>query len=120
MIVEMVAAEIGEGHRAEADAIYAALVEPLARCFHGDMIDALGLERAEVAMQRQSVGRRQFARRQPLRCLDADRPDARGLDAAMRPDLANERRRWRILPFVPVTPTIVSGCGANCLRAARA
>jgi hypothetical protein len=40
MIVHVVAAEIGERRRLDAQAIDAALIEPLARCFHGGVGDA--------------------------------------------------------------------------------
>ena len=61
MIVEMIAADIGEGADLHAQAVEPMLIEPMRRGFDGEMRDALARKRLDVLMQRDRIGRRQRA-----------------------------------------------------------
>ena len=90
VIVEMVAAEIGEGHRLEMDAVHPPLVEPVAGGFQRHMVDALGLERPHRLMQRAGIGGGEAPLDQPRRRLHPQRADAGAGNTGMLPDLAHE------------------------------
>ena len=90
MIVEMVAAEIGEGSSCHPDAVEPTLIEPVRRGFNGEMSHAFAGELSKRAMQRHRVrsGERvvDLARRRD----EPDGADARRRLAQGGPDLAGE------------------------------
>ena len=61
VVIEMVAAEIGEGGGREAHAVEPALLDPVRGGFHREMRDAFARELVERAMQEDRIGRRQRA-----------------------------------------------------------
>ena len=90
MIVEMIAREICEGGRRNAQTIEPKLIEPMRRRFDRKMRDAFAGERIERAMQRHRIGRRERTVGFAAGRYDADRADARGRVPERRPDLARE------------------------------
>ncbi len=113
VIVEMVAAEIGKAHGLKAEAVEPALVEPVAGGFQGDVVDAAGLEHRQARVQRQRIGRRE-------RCPGGQSCRRSRCRACRRlpPAMPLACQIWRtnetteVLPLVPVTATVTSGCGA--------
>jgi hypothetical protein len=91
VIVEVVAAEVGEGDGVERNAVEPALVEAVARSLHRDMVDPLLLEAAQRPVQGQRIGGREGAGFEADRRLDAQGAEAGGGDAGSGPDLAHER-----------------------------
>ena len=77
MIVEMVAADIGEAAGRDAHAVEPVLVEAVRGRFHRQMRHALAGELVERAMQRDRIGRGQRAVDLALRRDQADGADAR-------------------------------------------
>ena len=61
MIVEVVAAEIGEGRRLEPHAVEPMLVEAVRGRFEREVRHALGRELGQRLVQRHGIGRRQRA-----------------------------------------------------------
>ena len=91
MIVEMIAAEIGEARRIEAHAVEAALVDPVGGRLHGKARHAIvRARRSRVSCREIGIGRRQRAVGCAVRRDDAERADARRLVAQMREELARE------------------------------
>ena len=88
VIVEMVAAEIGEGSRGERHALGAVLVEPVARRFIGDMAHPHALQTSHVVEEGDDVRRCQAGRYLVVGGRDPERPDRRRAMAAHAPDLA--------------------------------
>ncbi len=92
VVVEMVARQIGEGRRAELEAVEAELVEAVARRLERDMVDAAPREHLQLAVQRDRVGRGERARMLEIGADDADGTEAHGASAETLPDLAREDR----------------------------
>ena len=90
MIVEMVAAEIGEGAGRDAHAVEAMLVEPVRGGLHREMRHAFAGELVERAVQRHRIGRGERAIDLARRRDQPDGADAGGLLAERGPDLARE------------------------------
>ena len=90
VIVEMIAAEIGEARRIEAHAVEAALVDAVRGRLHGKARDAIVRQTVEALVQGDRIGRRQRAVGCAVRRDDAERADARRLVAQMREELARE------------------------------
>ena len=90
MIVEMVAAEIGEGGRGQPHPVEAALVDPVRGGFHRQMRDSVPGEVPERLVQGDGAGRRQRAVIGALCRHDADRAEARARMAGGLEELACE------------------------------
>ena len=90
VIIEVITAEIGKGDGFKIDAVQPPLIETVARCFKGDMVNALRLERAHRLMERAGVRRGQSAFDMTGRRIDAKRTDAGTGNTGMGPDLAHK------------------------------
>ncbi len=86
----MVAAEIGEGRRAQAQAVEAMLVEAVRRRLDRQMGDALARQAIERAMHLDRIGRGQTAVFRFTRRDDAKRAEIAGAVAKPPPDLPHE------------------------------
>src|SRR5207245_6529073 len=91
VIVEMVAAEIGETAGRHAHTVEATLIEPVRGGFDGEMRHAFARELIERAVERDRVGRGERAVDFALRRYEPDRADARGRMAMRGPELARDR-----------------------------
>src|SRR5262245_16836900 len=96
VIIEMVAAEIGEAAGRHAHAVEAALIESMRGRFDGEMRHAFTHELIKRAMQRDGIRRRERAIDFALRRYEPDRTDAGGGMAEYGPDLAGERGDRRL------------------------
>ena len=61
MIVEMIAGDVGEAARRDAQAVEPELIEAVRRCFDGKMGDAVAGERIDRTVQLDRIRRRQRA-----------------------------------------------------------
>src|SRR5271167_797160 len=86
----MVARDIGETTRRDAQSVEPMLVEAVRRRFDRQMRDAVAGERVERAMQRDGIRRGERAVSFAARRSDADGADARGAVAECAPDLPGE------------------------------
>ena len=91
MIIEMVARDVGEGRRRDAQAVETILIEPVRGRLDREMRDTLAGQRVERSMQRDRIRRGQRSVGLAARRDDADGADARGAMAECRPDLPRER-----------------------------
>ena len=110
MIVHVVAAEIGEGAGGKPHAIQPALVEAVAGGLHRGMGDAGVREFGEQLMQRDRVGRGQRAVLIAAGRDHAGRADAGGRANPACSQICRVNEATEVLPLVPVTATMVSGC----------
>ena len=90
VVVEVVAAEIGEGGGREAHAVEALLLDSVRGGLHREMGDPLARELVERAVQQDRVGRRERAIGGGTGPDHAERAQARGLSPERREDLAGE------------------------------
>ena len=92
VVIHMIAGDVGERRRGDADAIQPVLREPMTGCFQRQMVDAVFRELGEHAVQLDRV-RRRVPERLPF-TLRADAEGAEGSSLAARgpPDLAGEVR----------------------------
>ena len=88
VIIEVVAAEIGEGAGRNSHPFVAILREAMARRFIGDMRHALARQTAHIRKESHDVGRGKPGRNAFVGRGNAQRPDARGALARHAPDLA--------------------------------
>ena len=96
MIVEVIAAKIGETGRAEPQPVQTALIQPVARSLQGRMGDAVVLKLGERLVQRHGIRCCQPAIvRAPARD-SADRPQARRLETREGEDLSCEDGHRRL------------------------
>ncbi len=79
MIIQMIARDVGEGGRGNLDAVEPELVEPVARGFEREMLDALVLQSGELGMQRDRIRRRVRKLHVAGGGIDAERAEARCL-----------------------------------------
>ena len=86
----MLVREVGEGRRRELQAVETMLVEAVARRLDREMRHALARQRREIGMELHRIGRGEAGFAREARRDDAQRADARGLQAERRPDLAHE------------------------------
>ena len=92
VIVEMVAAEIGEGGSGKPQAVDAVLVEAVAGGLDRQMLDARARELGRDPVQGDRVGRGQAAVARRVRGLQPERAEAGGRMAEAGPELAGEHR----------------------------
>ena len=90
VVIEMVAADVGEGAHPHAHTVKAALIQSMRGGFHGDVGDAVGGKAFERAMQLDGIWRGQRPIGGAARRHHAERADARGAPAELRPDLSGE------------------------------
>ena len=90
VIVEMVAAEIGEGGGLQPHAVQPVLVEAVRGGLEGQMRDALGRQLRQRPVQRDRVGRGQRAVDAAVGLDEADGAERGGLAAERGEDLARE------------------------------
>jgi hypothetical protein len=91
MIIHMVAREIGEAARRDADAVETELIEPVRGGFKGKMRDAIARDLVELTMQGDRIGRGQRAVDSALRRHQSNGSDACRDMSEPLPDLARER-----------------------------
>ena len=92
MIVEVVAADVGEGGGPDREPGHTLLVEAVARGLHDEVLDAALFEVGHEPVQRDRIGRRQRALRRVAGPFQAQRAEACRRDAEQVPDLAGEAR----------------------------
>ena len=92
VIVEVIAAEIGEGGSGQPYAVDTALVEPVAGGLERQMLDTFGREPGRHAVQRDRVRRGQAAVAGCVGGLQAQRAEAGGGQLQTGPELAGEHR----------------------------
>ena len=90
VIVEVVAAEIGEGRRLQPDAVEPVLVEAVRGGFEGEVRDALGRQLGQGLVQRDGIGRGQAAVDAAVGLDEADGAERGGLVAERGEDLPRE------------------------------
>ena len=95
MIVEVIARNVGERRRRDAQPVQTILIEPMRRRLDRKMRHPLPRERIERTMQRHGIRRGERAVSFAARRNDADGADARRLIAERCPDLACERSNRR-------------------------
>src|SRR4029453_6130190 len=88
----MIAGNVCEGAGSEPNAVEAALLQAVARCFERKMSDALVGEGGEDAVKLGRIRRRMGERLGAGRADETDRAEARSLEPLARPKLAHERR----------------------------
>src|SRR5262245_65566669 len=87
----MIAREIGKGAGGKVDALHPALLEAVARGFHGEMCDTVLGKAGKDRMQLDRVRRRVLEHLSAARAHHADGAKTCRLEALTRPDLAHER-----------------------------
>ena len=90
VVVQVVAAEIGESRRRHLHPVQAVLGEAVAGGFHGQELDAVFRQPPEGAVQVHRTGRGQVARDPEPRRVEAEGSQAGGPVPQARPDLAQE------------------------------
>ena len=90
MVVEVVAAEVGEGRRNQAHAVEAVLVEPVRGGFESKVRDALRCQLRQRPVQRDRIGRGERAVHAAVGLDEADGAERCGLAAERGEDLAGE------------------------------
>src|SRR5438105_6758888 len=88
----MIAREIGECRSGNSQPIEAVLIQPVARRFYRQIIDAVIFQTREFRMQPHRVGRRMTKADMAKRRIDADRAKARGFTTLRSPNLTHEGR----------------------------
>src|SRR5689334_17136383 len=92
----MIAGEVGEGGGGERQTIEAELIEPVARRFERDMLNAGLGERREIAMEGDRIRCCEAAGLLDAGSEKPDRAEARGFVAERCPDLAQENGHRRL------------------------
>ena len=90
VIVEMVAAQIGEGRGLQLHAVEPVLVEPVRGGLEGEMRDAFARQLGQRLVQRDGIGRGEAAVDAAVRLDEADGAERGGLAAETGEDLARE------------------------------
>ncbi len=96
MVIEMIARDIGEAARGDAQTVEPRLVEAVRGRLDRQMRDAFAGECVDRTVQRDGVGRRQRAVSFTARRNDTDRADACGAMTERGPDLPCERSDRRL------------------------
>ena len=86
----MLVREVGEGRRRQLEPIEPVLVEAVARRLDREMRHALAGQRGDILVELHRIGRREAALAHQAGRHDAERADARRLEAQGRPDVAHE------------------------------
>ncbi len=90
VVVQMIPRDVGEGARGKLDAVDAALLQPMARCFERKMGDARSRKLGEDRVQGDGVGCRMGKRLGARRRNHADGAEACRAEALALPELARE------------------------------
>jgi hypothetical protein len=90
VIVEMVAAQIGEGRSLQPDAVEPVLIEPVRGSLEGEVRDALGCQLPQGPMQGDGIGRGETAVDAAVGLDETDGAERGGLAAEVGEDLARE------------------------------
>ena len=96
MIIHVIARDVGESRCSHIDPVETELIEPVARGFQRQMLDAFLLQPRELGMQRDRIGRRVRELHVPGRRIDAEVPRLAALRPCERPDLPQERGDRRL------------------------
>ena len=88
MIIEMIAAEVGEGTRRNGDALIAILRQTVAGCLIGQMRDAFARQPAGIREESDDIRRGKTGGRSVVTAGHAESPDRGGRVACHTPELA--------------------------------
>lgn len=109
VIIQMVAAQIGEARGRDADTVEPVLIEAVRRRLHRQMRNALVGEFRQCLVQPDRIRRGQRAVDLFLRRHHTNGAETCGLVTQRRPDLP-VKAATEVLPLVPVTAAITLGC----------